>query len=269
MGTLAANSTLNQGGFTALDSKTYNYEIRGAEPPVLTKPVTVASGQVLKRMSWLESQTDGTVIAKAPLVEIASVVFADIDAAETTILAGLTWTAGASGTTAAELAAAWTDIDAGTGYADLSDRVTGGSFTAGTLTGYSTTTVNSTTVLFSASSVAAATDVADTGTGDDPTITIVQYAASNAVVGLLAVDVDATSAAVEAQAYISGNFWEEGIVWGVDTTVDTITNYQGTAVSCTTYQTGAHTSLLRQKFIEVCAGGTNIVVGGFTTGETE
>jgi len=271
MGTLAANATANNGGFTSLGRKTYNYVIRGAEPPVATRAVTVASGQVLKAMSWVESNTAGKLIAHAPLVEVASIEFAAIDAAETIILGGLTWTAGGSGTTAAQLATAFASIADSTGYADLADRTDGGSFTAGTLTGWDTQEVEADgiTVLFTATTAAAMTDLADTGTGDDPTVTIVQYAASNKVAGLLAMDVNATSGDTEAQMYISGNFWEEAINWGVNVAVDTVENSDGTTTACTAYETGCYTSLLRQKLVEQAAGGTNFQIGTFTDGEVE
>jgi len=271
MGTLAANTTANNGGFTSLGEKTYNYVIRGAEPPVQTRDITVASGQVLKKYTWLESDSSGNMIAHAPLVEIASVAFIAIDAAETIILAGLTWTAGGSGTTAAQLAAAWADIAAGTGYAALADRTTGGSFTAGTLTGYATYASGTplTTVIFRATTAASATDIADSGTGDNPTVTIIQYAAANKITGLLAMDVDGTSSAVAASMYLSGNFWEDGLVWGIDVATDTITKVDGTTVACTAYDTGCYNSALRQKLLENLAGGTNIIVGAFLTGEVE
>ena len=271
MGTLAPNTLGNTGGFTSLGNKTYNYIIRGNEPEVSTRAITVASGQVLKAMSWVESNSAGKMIAHAPLVEIAYIEFAAIDAAETIILGGLTWTAGGSGTTAAELANAWADIEDGTGYADLADRTTGGSFTAGTLTGWTTQAdlVDTTTILVTATTAAAITDLADTGTGDDPTVTITQYAAANKVAGLLAMDVDATSGDTEAQMYISGNFWEDAIVWGVNTAVDIVTSYDGTEVACTAYETGCYTSLLRQKLIEQTAGGTEFLIGQFTDGEVE
>ena len=272
MGTLAATTHTKNGGFTSLGRKTVSYDIRGAEPCISTRAITVKAGQVLKAKTWLESDSAGKMIAHAALPEIAKCVFTASTNGETVIMAGLTWTSGASGTTVAQLVAAWSDIAAGTGYAALADRTAGGSFTAGTLTGYNTVGVNATTIEFQGITVGAATDVAATGTGgtDVAAITITQYAAANKVAGLLAMDVDATSADVEAQMYISGNFWSDYIVWDVDPTVDTITISDGTTVACTAYRTGCGDSeLFRQKFLENAAGGTEFAIGQFNASEVE
>lgn len=271
MGILAATTHTKNGGFTDLGRSSADYRIRGAIPEYRTKPVTVASGQVLKAMSWVETNTAGKVIAKAPLVEIGTVKFtAAITNGQTMIIAGLTWTAGASGTTAAQLYEAWAGITSGTGYAALADRTGGGSFTAGTLTGYTTTAVGDNTILFQGQTVADLTAVGATGTGAaSASVTATNFAASNRAVGLLAMDVDATSADVQAQVITGGNFWQEAIHWGNSDVLATVVNHEGTPVTVTAYQTGCNTNLLKQKFMELCAGDVDIVIGDFLDTERE
>jgi hypothetical protein len=269
MGTLAAPSTTPNGGWTDLGRKRVSFDVRGEEPEVLTRPVVVTSGQVLKRGTFLQSGTAGKVVAHAPLTEIASVAFDDITNGETIVLAGLTWTAGSDGTTAEELAIAWAGIAAATGYAALAARDGGGSFTAGTLTGYNTVAKNATTVEFVGDTVANLTDVSTGASTGTATVTAIAYATMAPVVGMLAMDVDATDGDVDAQAFIQGNFWDTFPVWWVDTTVDTVVGADGVAVACTAYDTGCRTELMYQKFLEYCAGNVDIVVGSFNPGEVE
>jgi hypothetical protein len=95
----------------------------------------------------------------------ASVVFEDLTVGQTIIFAGLTFTA--SGSIAKELVAdAWKDLAVGTGFADANTQnpVAGGSFTAGTLTGYYTTDKDSDEVYFSPS-VASLSDFTLTNSG--------------------------------------------------------------------------------------------------------
>lgn len=233
-----------------------------------TKTVTVASGQVLKAYTFLETNASGKVVAHSGLSESAHVTFTALTAGQTLILAGLTFTAGGSGTTAAQLGTAWAGLSAGyTGGA-----VTGGTFT-GTLTGYNTEAVDADTVVFNAASANTnATDVAATGTGAAAaTITIVQGDTSlTPPAGVLCFDVDASSADVKASAFTRASFWADALIWAVDTSVDTITLADGTTVACTSYNTGCSgtseaSNLLKQKFVD----GTDFKELGFlSAGET-
>lgn len=246
-----------------------------------TKQSVIKSGQVLKARTFLESDANGKLIAHTGLSESAIVKFAALTAGQTLILAGLTWTAGGSGTTVAQLAAAWGNIAAGTGYAALSAITAGGTFTAGTLTGWATSLqvfgANSTAativagtnevVFTSTGGLTNATDLAATGTGTAPTISKVDgVTAFNKIAGLTVYDVDATSADVAASVYIEASLWASAIVWAVDPTVDTITKPDGTTVLCTAYNTGTlresadATRLLQSKFVE----GTEFEALGYT-----
>jgi flagellar hook-basal body protein len=89
-----------------------------------------------------------------PVKESNSVIFTDLEVDQTITMAGLTFTAGASGATAAQVAAAFASITAGQGYAAintanvLTGDATGGLFTAGTATNWNTDTATSATVVF-------------------------------------------------------------------------------------------------------------------------
>lgn len=237
-----------------------------------TKVGTIKSGQILKARSFLESDANGKLVAHGTIAESAHVQFTTaLTNGQTMILAGLTWTAGASGTTVAQLITAWRDIAAGTGYAALSARTGGGSFTAGTLTGYYTEYLDADSVVFNAATALTnATDVAATGTGAAAaTIVIVAGTTTfNKIAGMTVYDVDATSADVDAAVYVEGSFWHDAIVWAVDPAVDTITKEDGTTVAVSTYNTGAFgtsaaSDLLKQKFVE----GSNFEIGFLRTGE--
>jgi hypothetical protein len=247
-----------------------------------TKTITVKSGQVIKAYSFLESDVNGKMIAHGGLVESATVVFgASITTGQTVILAGLTFTAGSGSVTAIQLADIWSGLTVGDTAAVASAIILAkgysatvvGTFTSGTLAGYSTTNVNTTKVRFDAvgTGAASATDVAISGTGAAAgTVAITQYAALNKVAGVLAFDVDATSADVDASAYTEASFWADALVWAVDTAVDTVTKFDGTTVAVTAYNTGcagtsAASNLLKQKFVE----GTEFEELGFlSAGET-
>lgn len=119
----------------------------------------------------LNAQDGILVVRNSGTFETAIAAFnvAGLTAGQTTILAGLTYTS-TGVTTQAQLAAA---------FANLAVGATTGAGTAtgtysGALTGYSTGAVNAgSKVVFTASTVGPKTDLADTGTGADPTITIV------------------------------------------------------------------------------------------------
>ena len=109
----------------------------------------------------------GSVVGRT---EKASQTFSAITNGQTVTLNGLTWTAGANGTTAAELASAFASISSGTAFGSLSNRNVGGSFTAGTSGAFDSAAVTAGTtdnVVFTAT--AANSNVTDfaaaTGTG--------------------------------------------------------------------------------------------------------
>jgi len=232
-----------------------------------TRIGTVKSGQVIKALSFVETDANGKWIAHGGLVESATVVFgASITTGQTIILAGLTFTAGSGSVTAVQLADIWSGLEVGTTAAQASAIILAkgysasvvGTFTSGTLAGYSTTNVSTTKIRFDAvgTGTGTATDVAITGTGaTSVAVTIVQYAALNKISGVLAYDVDASSADVDVSAYIEASFWADALVWAVDVSVDTVTKSDGSTVAVTAYNTGcagtsAASKLLKKKFVE-------------------
>lgn len=128
----------------------------------------------------------GVLLARAAgTYETASVVFnaSGLTAGQTQILGGLTFTS-TGVTTQAELAAA---------FANLEDGATTGAGASlgtysGALTGWSTGAVTvGTTVLFTATTVGNVTNLAETGTGANPTITIVAGGSTASAGGLIPV----------------------------------------------------------------------------------
>ena len=232
-----------------------------------TRVGTIKSGQVIKALSFLESDVNGKLIAHGGIVESATIVFgASITTGQTFIAAGLTFTAGSGSVTAVQLADIWSGLDVGDTAAVASAKILAkgysatviGTFTSGTLTGYSTTNVNTTKVRFDAigTGAASATDVAITGTGAAAgTATIVQFAAMNKIAGVLVYDVNASSADVDSAIYVEASFWADALVWAVDVAVDTVTNSDNTTTAVTAYNTGAAgtsaaSNLLKKKFVE-------------------
>lgn len=212
--------------------------------PRNTKQVTVKSGQVIKALSFVQTDSEGKAITAANIAESAVVAFTDLTAGQTLIMAGLTYTDDGSGTTAEELVAL---------YAGLEDGYVGTGDFSGTLAGYSIEAFNDTSVVFNSTTAdASATDVANTGTG---TVTITIKQGTTTPVGVLAgvtvYDVDASGGDVDASVYTEASFWADALVWAVDTSVDTIDLPDGTALAVTAYNTGAHgNKLLQQKFVE-------------------
>lgn len=98
-----------------------------------------------------------TTKGTASSTETAKVEFAPLESGKTVTLAGLTFTAGSSGATAAQLAVAFAGIANGTLYSDIntSNSLTdsaGGVFTAGTMTDWSTNSVlGSNSIVFTSS----------------------------------------------------------------------------------------------------------------------
>ena len=172
------------------------YAYEGAEQEVEWQFGTIASGQVLKAGTPLTFNATGRLIAYPGVSESAVVTFAPIASGKTVVIGGLTWTAGGSGTTAAQLATAFADIAAGTSHDDLADRTGGGSFTAGTLSGWFTQSWTSTEVTFYSTTLRTnVTNLADTGNGSGTSISITA-GGDYKLVAWTVMDVDATSAEV-------------------------------------------------------------------------
>jgi len=226
--------------------------------PRNTKQVVVKSGQVIKALSFVESDAQGKSVVHSGIAESALVnIDADLASGETLIIGGLTYTAkNGTGSTVEEVAADWDNINDGTAFGDI--ETTSGSFTSGTLVGYNTSSTG-TGIYFNAST--AETDVSDitvTGTGaGSTTLTITQGSADfTPIQGVLVYDVDASGGDTPASAYTEASFWADALVWAADPNVDTITLADGSTKAVTAYNTGASAgdtldgALLQQKFVE-------------------
>ncbi|MFO0090015.1 MAG: hypothetical protein ACK518_04365 [bacterium] len=184
----------------------------------------------------LDAQDGILVVRNAGTFETATVKFVGLTANQTTILAGLTYTS-TGVTTAAQLAAAFANLTAG---ATTGAGTATGSY-SGTLTGYSTGAVqgaNSDTVVFTATTVGGKSDIADTGTGADPTITIVNGTsgvdegfspATSAnlanVIGILKIEginTMANNASLSANYCISGDIDASMLILPLGVTLDSI-----------------------------------------------
>lgn len=235
-----------------------------------SQPGTIKQGQVLKAYTFLESDNTGKLIAHSGLAESAQVMFTNaLTVGQTLVLAGLTFTSGASGTSITQLASAWSNnglgILAGTGYAALTgvtNAIDGGTFTAGTLDTYITkATLVTGLVEFNANVSGNATDITVSGTGAAPTISIISGTSPiNLIAGITMYDVDATAGDVVAEVYTEASFWGDddgsvALLWKVSTLTDTIISATGVAVPVTAYNTGCSgtsdaSHLLKKKFVE-------------------
>lgn len=256
------------GGFYPYDARVSTKLLVGANDYKTTN-LTVLSGQVLKALSFVETNADGKAIAHSGFAESAIVTFATITTGQTLILAGLTFTAGSGSVTAAELVTIWKDLPVGITAANANllllargiSATVKGTFTAGTLAQYSTT-VNDLTnsVIFTGyRALTALTDVADSGTAADPVVTLkASLSAQNKIAGILLYDVDATAGDVKAEAFIEASLYADALCWYVDSTATTgevMAKADGTTVAFTAYNTGLagsqpETVLLQKKFVE-------------------
>lgn len=100
----------------------------------------------------------------------ATVVFGALTSGQTMILAGLTFTAGGSGATAEQVANAFANLAVG---ATDGNGTSSGAY-SGALTGFSTDKViNGKSVVFTSTTLGTSANLAATGTGAAPTVTIV------------------------------------------------------------------------------------------------
>ena len=231
-----------------------------------TKPITVAAGQVLKAYTFLQTNSAGKAIAHTGFNESAIATFAALTVGQTSIAGGITFTSGASGTTATQLALAWSTISTGDLAAAATTKIAAagvtaamGTFTSGTFSGWETeaSTTAGVTIFNSAVPGTNPTDLAFTGTGTAPSLSIVQGSTTIALItGITAYDVDASSADVDASAYIDASFMADALTWAVNPAIDKILAADGTTlVACSAYNTGCSgtskaSNLLKQKFVE-------------------
>jgi flagellar hook-basal body protein len=129
----------------------------------------IASGNIV-------GGTDGASLAitkgaSGATTESNSVTFKALDAGQTVVMAGLTFTAGISGATAAQVASAFASLTGTPSNTTINTDKTlnaaaGGTFTAGSLSGWTTSAISSgSTVTFTSSSANSdVTDLTNTGT---------------------------------------------------------------------------------------------------------
>ena len=221
-----------------------------------------------------------------------------LTSAQTAVIGGITFTAAAGGATAAQVLSAISLIASGA----LS---TTGTFTNGLVTvtsGAVTATVGGTSLgaltgtnagwnfaIGFGSSVlnATATPINSTNgiiaTSGSLTLLIGQSNVTALISGLLAFDVNASSAPTVAQSFIDGDFWAEGLQWnnhplpstvtvptpggagytGQTNGYDYVVNGDGTITACTAYWTGVNTLLDAQKFLENLSGTVWFTLGSW------
>ena len=268
------------GGFYSYDPRSAkNIFFRADETK--TKTVTVKSGQVLKALSFVESDVDGKIIAHSGFVESAIVTFATITTGQTLVLAGLKFVAGSGSVTAAELVTIWKDLPVGITAAEANilllargiNATTKGTFEVGTTLAQYSTSVNDATnsVIFTGyQAFTNLTAIADSGTATDPVVTAhANVSAKAQIAGVTLYNVDASGGDVEAEVFTEASFWASALNWYTDstaTTGETMTKADGTTVAYTTYNIGitgtmAEVQRLQAKFVE----GTEFEPLGFLT----
>lgn len=111
-----------------------------------------------------------TVLAATGVVETSTATFVALTAGQTLTFNGLTFTAGAAGTTAAETAAAWANLENGARQGYSTKGTYSGVFST---EGWTTGAASGAAVVFTGSSAGARTDLSGNwaGTGTAPTIT--------------------------------------------------------------------------------------------------
>jgi len=167
------NATANRTTFN-------NLNLLGSAQGVDSATGDIAAGKFLTKTAVADDTTVGEIFTDSVVdigpFERAKVDFAAVTSGATVILGGLTFTATTGGATAAQLASAFAHLKVGitAGAANTQNGLATtsfGTFTAGTLASFSTAGVtNNDNVTFTSTVHGAATDLAKTGTGADPTI---------------------------------------------------------------------------------------------------
>jgi len=187
----SAGTVTVKGGTTVTVNNTATEAVRattGGNGTITEANVVVNGGSSTTAVTVNQTATVaavGTVVAVAGATETVSEKFVALTTGQTLIVGGLTFTAGAAGTTAAQTAAAFANLATG---ATQGNSVLG-TYT-GTFTGWNTgaaTGTNSDTVVFTSStanSVQAAPVFTGTGTAPTATVTVTGAAATSATAGV-------------------------------------------------------------------------------------
>ena len=239
-----------------------------------TDSATIKSGQVILAGTFLERDTTYPYHLKVHggLSEQALVTInAALAAADTLTVGtgGIVFTVGSGGATIEDLVDAMAVLVGGeantvanTALLAAGIPTTVGTFTSGTAPAFFFNKVDANTV--NATSTVLASDVTNlavaASAGSAPTVTVVAGTATfNKIAGVTIYDVDATSAAVDAEVYVEASFWGDDddttfLRWANDPS-DVLTKADGTTVAVTAYNTGcvgtsAASNNLKKKFVE-------------------
>jgi flagellin len=176
----AATSAVDRGTQTtaAINSKTAQTGVVATASSTGVVTLTAVDGRNITIQSTLNGAAATGLGDVASVVssttESATVTFGNLASGETAIMAGLTFTAGSGGATAAQVATAFSNLKVGatntatnTALAAAGFATTTGTFTAGTLAGYNTFAGASGEAIFTSTTPTTniATDLAVTGTG--------------------------------------------------------------------------------------------------------
>ncbi|MEK7259739.1 MAG: hypothetical protein AAB211_08055 [Pseudomonadota bacterium] len=202
-----------------------------------------------------------TVLAVAAVTEVNTLTFAALTAGQTQILNGLTFTAGAAGTTAAQTAAAFANLTSGDAQGNSKLGTYSGSFTAGWTSGPVTGT---STVAFTGTTAAAKTNLADTGTGTDPTV-VVTTDGVDAVEAAGKVGVTANS--VSITDVNNGSTTKAGTITSATVENYTTLNFNGNALSTLNVKGGSSNIIIDNSGLTTPTNKTlNLSVDGLTGG---
>lgn len=169
----AAGALTVSGGTTISSTQTAVQDVAtaaGGNNKITQGNVTVNGADKVTSVTVSQAATataTDTVAAVTGVTEVNTLTFKALAAGETQIINGLTFTAGTAGTTAAETAAAFANLTSGASQGYSTKGTYSGTWTAST---FSSGAASSDTVVFTGTSAGARTNLADTGTGADPTV---------------------------------------------------------------------------------------------------
>ena len=232
-----------------------------------TEVVTVAQGQVLKPLTFLESLADGRMVAHGSMVSSIELSLTNTLAATYAVdTITLHVTASGAGVTAETIAQAFTALFPTAQVSDLTAInanplvVAIGNFTSANTSGSIwsvapyTISVSANTITFDCAVTSGGAIVASTyALSTSITVARVVNATGNKISGLVAKDfvVDARASDVQVSAYTEVSLYAAVINWKQDPLVDTILDANNIPVPCTYYDTGTQGNpLLMKKFVE-------------------
>ena len=144
----------------------------GANNTLTQGAVTVNGTDKITSVTVSQSSTasaQNTVIGVTAVTEVNTLTFKALAATETLTINGLTFTAGAAGTTAAETAAAFANLDSGAKQGYSTKGTYNGTWAASTFTSAAN---SGDTVVFTGTAAGARTDLTAGGSGTAPTIVV-------------------------------------------------------------------------------------------------